>query len=67
MQSLYEYERAFRRAVILHALRASGGNRTHAARTLGLTKSYMFRLIRDLNLSIEAPPPYSLPRSRTTS
>jgi len=45
----------FKRRLIEAALRQSGGNRTHAARCLGLQRTYLLRLIRDLDVS--APPP----------
>jgi DNA-binding NtrC family response regulator len=45
----------FKRRLIETALRQSGGNRTHAARCLGLQRTYLLRLIRDLDVS--APPP----------
>ena len=47
----------FKRRLIETALRQSGGNRTHAARCLGLQRTYLLRLIRDLGVS--APPPAS--------
>lgn len=48
----------FKRRLIETALRQSGGNRTRAARCLGLQRTYLLRLIRDLGVS--APPPASL-------
>jgi DNA-binding NtrC family response regulator len=45
----------FKRKLIEVTLRESQGNRTHAARLLGLQRTYLLRLIRDLNVS--APPP----------
>lgn len=47
----------FKRRLIETALRQAGGNRTHAARGLGLQRTYLLRLIRDLGVS--APPPAS--------
>ncbi|MBI4591801.1 MAG: hypothetical protein HY725_23500 [Candidatus Rokubacteria bacterium] len=44
----------FKRRLIETALRQSAGNRTHAARCLGLQRTYLLRLIRDLGVS--APP-----------
>ncbi len=44
----------FKRRLIETALRQSGGNRTHAARGLGLQRTYLLRLIRDLGVA--APP-----------
>ena len=48
----------FKRRLIETALRQSGGNRTRAARCLGLQRTYLLRLIRDLG--VPAPPPASL-------
>ena len=48
----------FKRRLIETALYQSGGNRTRAARCLGLQRTYLLRLIRDLGVS--APPPASL-------
>ena len=45
----------FKRRLIETALRQSGGNRTRAARCLGLQRTYLLRLIRDLGVA--APPP----------
>ena len=38
---------AFQAEVIKRALTATGGNRTHAARLLGLQRTYLLRLMRD--------------------
>ncbi len=51
----------FKRRLIEAALRQSGGNRTHAARCLGLQRTYLLRLMRDLGVSV--PRPGSLPGS----
>jgi DNA-binding NtrC family response regulator len=40
--------RVFRRDLLRHALTVSAGNRTHAARLLGVQRTYFMRLIRDL-------------------
>ena len=45
----------FKRRLIETTLRAARGNRTHAARTLGLQRTYLLRLMRDLQ--VMAPPP----------
>ena len=45
----------FKRRLIETALRESAGNRTHAARVLGLQRTYLLRLIRELHVA--APPP----------
>jgi hypothetical protein len=44
---------AFQTDVIKRALAATGGNRTHAARLLGLQRTYLLRLMRDRG--IDAP------------
>lgn len=51
----------FKRRLIEAALRQSGGNRTHAARGLGLQRTYLLRLIRDLAVSAPPPPNGSRP------
>jgi DNA-binding NtrC family response regulator len=45
----------FKRRLIEATLRQAQGNRTHAARALGLQRTYLLRLIRDLG--VVAPPP----------
>ena len=55
-----DYHRAvsqFKRHLIESTLRESQGNRTHAARLLGLQRTYLLRLIRDLNVAAPPPPP----------
>ena len=47
----------FKRRLIEHALRDAEGNRTHAARVLGLQRTYLLRLMRELRVA--APPPPS--------
>jgi DNA-binding NtrC family response regulator len=57
------YRRAvtdFKRQLIAAALQKHGGNRTHAARALGLQRTYLLRLIRDLGADIA---PRSLPNT----
>ena len=46
--TLYQCERAFRRRLILRALDRARGNRTSAARALGIQRSYLLRLMRTL-------------------
>jgi DNA-binding NtrC family response regulator len=53
----------FKRRLIEATLRQVRGNRTHAARALGLQRTYLLRLIRELG--VVAPPPP--PRRRTAS
>jgi DNA-binding NtrC family response regulator len=45
----------FKRQLIEVTLRQMGGNRTLAARVLGLQRTYLLRLIRELGVA--APPP----------
>jgi DNA-binding NtrC family response regulator len=45
----------FKRRLIEATLHQAHGNRTHAARALGLQRTYLLRLIRELG--VEAPPP----------
>jgi len=51
----------FKRRLIEATLHEARGNRTHAARALGLQRTYLLRLIRDLGVA--APPPAA--RGRT--
>jgi hypothetical protein len=46
---------AFRTEVITRALAAAGGNRTHAARLLGLQRTYLLRLMRDRRIHVPRP------------
>ena len=46
---------SFKRRLIEAALHDAAGNRTHAARVLGLQRTYLLRLIRELHVA--APPP----------
>ena len=45
---LYEAIGEFKRGVIVNALREHGGNRTRAARALGVQRTYLMRLMREL-------------------
>jgi len=47
----------FKRRLIEVALQQVRGNRTHAARVLGLQRTYLLRLIRDLGVAAPPPPP----------
>ncbi|MGH7318880.1 MAG: sigma-54-dependent transcriptional regulator [Candidatus Rokuibacteriota bacterium] len=49
----------FKRGLIASTLRRTSGNRTQAARLLGLQRTYLARLIRDLGLGPGAPTPSS--------
>ena len=44
----------FKAELIKRALGATGGNRTHAARLLGLQRTYLLRLIRELGVDVPA-------------
>jgi DNA-binding NtrC family response regulator len=47
----------FKRRLIEATLHHVRGNRTHAARALGLQRTYLLRLIRDLGVAAPPPPP----------
>ena len=47
----------FKRRLIEATLHQMQGNRTHAARALGLQRTYLLRLIRDLGVAAPPPPP----------
>jgi len=47
----------FKRRLIEASLRHAHGNRTHAARALGLQRTYLLRLIRELGVTAPPPPP----------
>jgi DNA-binding NtrC family response regulator len=47
----------FKRRLIETTLQQARGNRTHAARALGLQRTYLLRLIRDLGVAAPPPPP----------
>jgi regulatory Fis family protein len=51
---------AFQVEVIRRALTATGGNRSHAARLLGLQRTYLLRLMRDRAIDV----PRSVPKGR---
>ena len=55
--TLYEAEVEFRRRFVTAALEEVHGNRTHAAQTLGIPRSYLQRIIRDLHVAVPGPPP----------
>ncbi len=46
---------AFQTEVIKRALATTGGNRTHAARLLGLQRTYLLRLMRDRGIDVPRP------------
>ncbi|MGH7331478.1 MAG: helix-turn-helix domain-containing protein [Candidatus Rokuibacteriota bacterium] len=47
----------FKKRLIEATLHQMRGNRTHAARALGLQRTYLLRLIRDLRVAAPPPPP----------
>ena len=47
----------FKRRLIEATLHQVRGNRTHAARMLGLQRTYLLRLIRELGVAAPPPPP----------
>jgi DNA-binding NtrC family response regulator len=55
----------FKRRLIEATLSQSGGNRTRAARALGLQRTYLLRLIREFQVRV--PPAPSPPRRSTDS
>ena len=46
----------FKRRLIEATLTQAGGNRTRAARALGLQRTYLLRLMREFQVRIPAPP-----------
>jgi hypothetical protein len=42
----------FKRRLLEQALRTAGGNRTRAARALGLQRTYLLRLIREFGVAV---------------
>jgi DNA-binding NtrC family response regulator len=47
----------FKRRLIEATLAQMRGNRTHTARALGLQRTYLLRLIRELGVAAPPPPP----------
>jgi len=47
----------FKRRLIETTLQQMRGNRTHAARVLGLQRTYLLRLMRELGVAAPPPPP----------
>jgi DNA-binding NtrC family response regulator len=47
----------FKRRLIEATLQHMQGNRTHTARALGLQRTYLLRLIRELRVVAPPPPP----------
>lgn len=44
-----------KRAILTEALTQAGGNRTKAARVLGMQRTYLLRLIRQYGIRVPAP------------
>jgi DNA-binding NtrC family response regulator len=53
----------FKKRLIEATLLQVKGNRTHAARALGLQRTYLLRLIRELAVPTPPPPPRRRPLS----
>ena len=47
----------FKRRLMEATLHQMRGNRTHTARALGLQRTYLLRLIRELGVTAPPPPP----------
>ncbi|MEX2224208.1 MAG: helix-turn-helix domain-containing protein [Candidatus Rokuibacteriota bacterium] len=56
----------FKRRLIEATLTQSGGNRTRAARALGLQRTYLLRLIREFEVRVP-PGPLPAPRAALTA
>ncbi len=52
---LYDAERQFRAELLTETLRAHGWNRSHAARALGIERTYLIKIMRELKLSLPRP------------
>ena len=51
--NIYQQEvECFKRQLLTRALDAHDGNRTHAAKALGLQRTYLLRLIREFCLNV---------------
>jgi Bacterial regulatory protein, Fis family len=61
----HEAIRQFKRTLLEQALARANGNRTRAAMTLGLQRTYFLRLIRDLRIAI--PPASHDDATRSTA
>lgn len=56
-QSYHEQVRQLKRGLVQGAVISSNGNRTLAAKKLGIQRTYLVRLIRQLDVSVPPPPP----------
>jgi DNA-binding NtrC family response regulator len=54
-----EEVKKFKRRLILRTLQECGGNKAETARTLGLARGYLHRLINDLDIRTADPDPDS--------
>jgi DNA-binding NtrC family response regulator len=69
----HEQTNAYRRQVLLSALRRANGNHTQAAKLLGLHRTYFLRLLQKLNVredvekEARTPPPDAEPSTPATS
>ena len=66
---LHEAVRQFKRELITMTLEAARGNRSEAARRLGIQRTYLHRLIRELEIQIppgRARPDRPAPRRETS-
>ena len=54
-RGFHEKVENFKRWLIEDALRRTGGNRTEAAKLLGVQRTYFMKLIRDLGISMPFP------------
>jgi len=55
--SFHDALRHFKRELVLGALRSSAGNRVKAAQELQISRSYLHRLLKQLNIPAEEPAP----------
>ena len=57
-EAVTDYHRrvdAFKKHLLEQTLQAHGGNRTYAARALGLQRTYLVRLIRAFGIGVPVP------------
>lgn len=62
----YQAVTRFRRDLIEETLRTHGGNRTRAARALGMQRTYLVRLIKEYELPPATAPAERPPRQEVT-
>jgi DNA-binding NtrC family response regulator len=61
----YEQINAYRRQVLVNALRRTNGNQTQAAKLLGLHRTYFLRLLQKLNIRVDAHDGARTPTSKS--